>query len=61
MVGGHFAFDGDHASILLAVLPPIVHIRREADKAALRWSMERMMQEIREPRPGGVLVAQQLA
>jgi AraC-like DNA-binding protein len=43
------------------MLPPIVHIRKESDKAALRWSMERMMQELREPQPGSFLVAQQLA
>jgi AraC-like DNA-binding protein len=61
MVGGHFALAGEPAGILLSVLPPIVHIRREADKAALRWSVERMMQELREPQPGGFLVVQQLA
>ena len=27
MVGAHFALTGSHAGILLAVLPPIVHIR----------------------------------
>jgi len=61
MVGGHFAFDGDHANILLGVLPPVVHIRNEAGKATLRWCMEQMMRELREPQPGGVLVSQQLA
>jgi hypothetical protein len=45
----------------LGVLPPIVHIREESDKAAMRWSLERMRQELREPQPGGFLVAQQLA
>ncbi len=60
-VGGFFALDGNHAGILLGVLPPIVHIKEESDKAALRWSMERMMQELREPRPGGFLVVQHLA
>ncbi|MGO9135678.1 MAG: AraC family transcriptional regulator [Methylovirgula sp.] len=60
-VGGHFALTGDHAAILLGALPPIVHIREEADKAAMRWSMERMRQELREPQPGGFLVAQHLA
>jgi AraC-like DNA-binding protein len=60
-VGGYFAFAGDHAGILLGVLPPIVHIRKESDKAALRWSMDQMMQELREPQPGGFLVAQHLA
>jgi len=60
-VGGHFTLTGKHASILLEVLPPIVHIRKESDKAAMRWSLERMMQELRERQPGGFLVAQQLA
>lgn len=61
MVGGHFALADDRAGILLGVLPPIVHLRKEADRAALRWSVERMMQELREPRPGGFLIVQHLA
>ncbi len=60
-IGGHFALDGDHAGILLGMLPPVVHIRSEADRAAMRWSLERMKQELREPQPGSVLVAQHLA
>lgn len=60
-VGGHFAVEGDAARMLIGVLPPIVHIRGEADKAALRWSMDRMRQELRDPQPGGVLVLQHLA
>jgi AraC-like DNA-binding protein len=60
-VGGHFTLSGNHAGMLLGMLPPIVHIQKEADKAALRWSMERMRQELREPQPGGFLVAQHLA
>ncbi len=61
IAGGHFTLTGSQAWILLDVLPPIVHIRREADKAAMRWSLERMSQELREPRPGSFLVVQQLA
>ena len=61
IVGGHFLLGGGHADILLGLLPPIVHIRKESDKATMRWSLERMMQELRDPQPGGVLVAQQLA
>ena len=61
LVGGHFFVDGKNADVLLGMLPPIVHIRKESDRAALRWSVERMMQELRERRPGGVLVAQHLA
>ncbi|HEX4230355.1 MAG TPA: AraC family transcriptional regulator [Bryobacteraceae bacterium] len=61
IAGGHFALGGSHANILLEVLPPIVHLRKESDKAALRWSLERMREELQEPQPGGFLVAQHLA
>ncbi len=60
-VGGVFGLSGDHAGMLLGMLPPIVHIRKESDRAELRWSLERMMQELREPKPGGSLIAQHLA
>jgi AraC-like DNA-binding protein len=61
IAGGFFGFTGSHAEMLLQSLPPIVHIRRESDKAAMRWSLERMREELRDPQPGGSLVAQQLA
>lgn len=60
-VGGYFVLTGDHASILLGMLPPIVHIRKESEKASLRWCLERMRQELREREPGNFLVVQQLA
>jgi AraC-like DNA-binding protein len=61
IVGGHFILTGSHADILLSSLPPIVHIRKESDKAVMRWSLERMKEELRDPQPGGSLIAQQLA
>ncbi len=61
MVGGHFALAGNHANILLGTLPPVVHLRKESDKAVLRWSIERLMEELREPQPGSLLIAQHLA
>jgi AraC-like DNA-binding protein len=61
IAGGHFAFAGNHANLLLKVLPPIVHLQTDSDKAAMRWSLDRMMEELREPRPGSRLIAQQLA
>lgn len=61
MAGGFFAFTGSHAEMLLHSLPPIVHIRRESDKAAMRWSLERLREELRDPQPGGSLMALQLA
>ena len=61
IAGGHFALTGGHTEMLLQSLPPIVHIRHESDKAAMRWSLERMREELRDPQPGGSLIAQQLA
>ena len=61
LVGSRFEIAGHRADLLLEMLPPIVHIRNESDQAALRWSVERMMQELRDPQPGNFLVAQHLA
>lgn len=61
VVGGHFALSGMGASLLRDVLPPIVHLQKEADRAVLRWSIERLMAELREPQPGSSLIAQHLA
>lgn len=59
-LGGFFTFAGQHGGVLLALLPPVVHVRKDADRAALRWSMERVMEELRETQPGGALIAQHL-
>jgi AraC-like DNA-binding protein len=59
-IGGYFAFAGKNATVLLALLPAIVHVRKETNRTALRWMMEMMMEELREPQPGGSLVAQHL-
>ena len=61
LVSSRFALAGHHAGILLRMLPPIVHLRHEPDQAALRWSVERMMQELRDQQPGGILIIQHLA
>lgn len=61
LVGSRFAVSGNSAGMLMGMLPPIVHIRKESDQAALRWSVERMMHELRERQPGWFLVAQHLA
>lgn len=60
-LGGFFTLTGEQAGLLLGMLPPVVHIRAEADKAVLRWTLDRMRQEVLEPQPGSFLVAQQLA
>jgi AraC-like DNA-binding protein len=60
-VGGYFGFEGMHAELLLGMLPPVVHVRAAASKAELRWSIDRLMRELREPLPGSALIAEHLA
>lgn len=61
IAGGHFSLTGGYAEMLLHSLPPIVHIRRESDRAAMRWSLERLREELNNPQPGGLLITRQLA
>lgn len=60
-VGGFFDFPGGHADLLLNLLPPVVHFREDAGRSTLSGSVERLMQELREPQPGGALIAEHLA
>lgn len=57
----HFELSGPLADFLLGNLPPIMHIRKDAQKARLRWCLEQMMLELTEPEPGSAVVLQQLA
>lgn len=61
LAGARFAVAGGPSGLLRDLLPPILHLRKESEKAALRWSVERMMQELREALPGARLMAQDLA
>ncbi len=66
LVSSRFTLDGaptgDGATGLLPrLLPPLVHIRGNGEPAALRWSVERMMEELRTPQPGSALVIRHLA
>ena len=61
LVGGNFVVSDKPADVLLAGLPPIVHIRKKLHKAAMRWCLERMRGELQKPQLGGFLVVQQLA
>ena len=60
LVGSRFDLVGQ-AAFLLGVLPSIVHLRDEASRAALRGCVEQMMEELREPQPGGSLIIEHLA
>lgn len=61
LVGGNFVVAGRPADILLAELPPIVHIQKELEKNIIRWCLERIREELRDPQPGSSLVLRQLA
>jgi len=61
LAGSRFVVSGSHAPLLMGMLPPIVHIREETEQAALRWSVERMREEMQEAQPGAALIAQHLA
>jgi AraC-like DNA-binding protein len=61
VVSNRFALAGRHAEILLGMLPPIVHVRHQDSQSPLRWSVERMMQELEAQEPGGSLMIEHLA
>lgn len=61
ILGGHFAFSGDHTKMLLGAMPSVLRLRDEGEKTGLRWSLERMRQELTHRRPGSVVVVESLA
>ncbi|WP_372572653.1 AraC family transcriptional regulator [Ruegeria jejuensis] len=57
-----FTVSQSHASRLISILPPIIVIPSQDDMAMrLQHSVELILQELTEPRPGGALVAQHLS
>jgi AraC-like DNA-binding protein len=61
LLSNRFALSNSHATLLLNMLSPIVHIPYEQDQTTLGWAVARMMQELEDPQPGGFLVTQHLA
>ncbi len=61
LAGARFEVNGRKVEALLGALPPVVHLRATEDQAALRWSIERMMAEMHDSRPGASLAAHHLA
>ena len=59
-IAGYFDIAGENADVLLAMLPPVLHIQKDSDKQVLRWCLESMRKELQDPQPGAALVAQQL-
>lgn len=60
-LGGYFELSGAATEQLLRSLPPVVHLGMGSDAAGLLWLVERLMAEMRVPRPGGRLIAEHLS
>lgn len=61
LIGSRFVVGGGQSEMLQGLLSPLLHLRSQSDRSALRWAVDRMMLELREGRPGSALVAQDLA
>lgn len=61
LLGNRFEVDGRKTAALLGALPPVVHLAAEEGLSPLRWSIERMMAEMREQRPGLSVATHHLA
>jgi AraC-like DNA-binding protein len=61
LTGSRFDVDARQAGALLGSLPPLIHIEAAGDQAAMRWLIERMMDEARGERAGASLAAHHLA
>jgi AraC-like DNA-binding protein len=60
IAGGQFALTGGHPETFLHSLPPIIHIHSESGRAAMKWSLERIREELHDQQPGGSWMVQQL-
>lgn len=61
LISGFFAFSGDHAALPFDALPPLVSVPRASSQAeVLRWSLDQLTAELRDPQPGGALVSNHL-
>ena len=61
VLGGHFDLVGPQVDMIHGILPPIVHLHRPEERDALRWMFDRLRQDLNDRKPGGFLMAQQLA
>jgi AraC-like DNA-binding protein len=61
MLGGYFRFDRANAQLLVKLLPPVIHIRREEPGATrLRRIVELIGEETETHRPGRILILERL-
>ncbi len=55
MTGSRFLLSGPASEMLLGSLPPIIVLRQGSQREAVRWSLDRIAEELRDHRPGGAL------
>jgi hypothetical protein len=60
LVGSRFDTVPRYAATMLAPPPPVIHIQRPEERSVLRWSIDQMMLELADARPGASLVGQPL-
>ncbi|MFF1909726.1 AraC family transcriptional regulator [Kitasatospora sp. NPDC058218] len=61
-IGGHIELEAPGRDLLLAALPPLMHVRAAtAEAPAARWLLTQAFHEMREDRPGASFVANHLA
>ena len=58
LVGSGHILGGTEAALMLGMLPPIIHLAEEGERATLRWLVERMRQDLCAAKPGSDLAAQ---
>ena len=61
MVGSRFLLSGPAAGMLLGPLPPVLIVRSGPQGEAVRGSLARIAEELRDPRPGGALAVAHLS
>ena len=62
LISARFEFPGSHAAVLFDALPPIIDVPKATGQAGiLRWSLDQLAGELRDPQPGGTLISTHLA
>lgn len=61
MTGARFLVSGPAARALLAILPPVIVIRRGSRSEAVRQTLDGIARELREPSPGSALAVAHLS
>ena len=61
MSGARFLVSGPAAGVLLDTLPPAMVVRAGSRSEVMRWTVNRIARELRDPRPGGALLIDQLS